>query len=325
MNRSLKALGLVALITFFASCKKDDDGDVTPPRDYTVQYATEKAQIEEYMHTHYMTVTENFDVTFDTLVDNSHQSIWDQTDYPRLSKEVRSLNEDNAPTYTVYYFMFQQGVGTAPTRADDVKVAYRGQLFDGTQFDYNPLGETALNLSGTIEGWQEIIPLFKPGTYVDVPNSPDPPSFQEYGAGVMFLPSGLGYYNSGSTSIGAYEPLIFSFKLHGADYLDADSDGILNINEREGEFGDPYYYNTDLDGDDDNNGTDNIYSTNYSPNYLDTDDDDDGFSTLFETKIPNEDEDAPAEYYDFEEIPTCTVSGNVVKIHLAATCQPGQQ
>lgn len=319
MNRCLKALGLVALITFVASCKKDDD-TYTPPRDYTVQYAAEKAQIEEYMQTHYMTVSENFDVTFDTLVDNSHQSIWDQTEYPRLSKQVRSLNVDNAPTYTVYYFMFQQGVGTAPTRADNVRVAYRGQLFDGTQFDFNPLGESSLNLSGTIEGWQEIIPMFKPGVYVDVPDSPNPPSFENYGAGVMFVPSGLGYYNSGSTNIGAYTPLIFSFKLYGADYLDADSDGILNINEREGEFGDPFYYNTDKEAGDVALDPTVAFKSDYTPDYLDIDDDNDGFSTRSEITIPGTSN--PTRYYDFDDIPTCTVGGNTVKIHLAATCQP---
>ncbi|MFP9098087.1 FKBP-type peptidyl-prolyl cis-trans isomerase [Flavobacterium sp. RHBU_24] len=320
MNRSLKALGLIALITLFASCKKDDGADVTPPRDYTVQYAAEKVQIEEYMQTHYMTVDANFNVTFDTLVAGSgHVSIWDQTDYPKISKNVYSVAEANVPLYTLYYIVLQQGVGIAPTRADNVKVAYRGQLFDGTQFDYNPLGETPLNLSGTIEGWQEIIPMFRPGVYVDEPGSPNPPSYQNYGAGVMFVPSGLAYYNSGSGNVGAYEPLIFSFKLHAAEYLDADSDGILNINERESEFSDPFYYNTDKDKGDVTLDHTVAYKDGYAPNYLDPDDDDDGFSTQLELIDPDTDE----EYPSFEAIRTniCSDTGTI-KVHLDPTCHP---
>ena len=327
MNRSLKALGLIALITLFASCKKDDDGaDVTPPRDRTVQYATEKVQIEEYMRTHYMTVDANFNVTFDTLISGSgHVSIWDQTEYPRLSKELRNLTEDNGTVvYTVHYIKLQEGVGIAPTRADNVKVAYRGQLLDGTQFDYNPLGETTLNLSGTIQGWQEILPLFRPGVYVDEPGSPNPPAYQNFGAGVMFVPSGLAYYNTVSGSVGTYEPLIFSFKMHAAEYLDGDGDGILNINERESEFEDVFYYNTDKEAGDVTLDYTVAYKADYLPDYLDADDDGDGYPTRLETRKPQDPQfpNAPAQYYDFEDIPTCTINNNAVKIHLAATCQP---
>jgi hypothetical protein len=46
------------------------------------------------------------------------------------------------------------------------------------------------------------------------------------GAGVMFIPSGLAYYSTGSGSIPTYVPLIFKFKLFAISRLDQDGDGI---------------------------------------------------------------------------------------------------
>jgi len=306
MNRYFKAFALVSLITLAASCKKDDDATV-PIRDYTEQYATEKADIEEYLHTHYMTVDENYNADFQAIPEGGTQvSIWDQTEYPLMSKQVQSLDEDNAPLYTVYYLVFNPGGGDQPTRADNVVVAYRGTVLDGTQFDYNPFPSSALALGSTIEGWQEIIPLFKGGTYVDVPNSPNPPGFENYGAGVMFLPSGLAYYSSSPSSlISAYDSMIFTFKLYSVEYLDSDGDGLQNRYEIDGVTDIARY---DTDGDE-------------TPNYLDADDDNDGYPTKTELTISGTGvgNNNPAQYYAFENIPTCT-SGT--KRHIDATCHP---
>ncbi|KOS08061.1 hypothetical protein AM493_19905 [Flavobacterium akiainvivens] len=305
MNIYFRAFVLISLITLAASCKKDDDTTVRL-RDYTEQYATEKVNIEEYLHTHYIaSVDANFNVVIDTLTDAGTQtSIWDQQDYPLQSKEVQSLEESNTPLYTVYYLMLTQGSGDQPTRADNVVVSYRGTLLDGTQFDYNPFPSSAMSLATTIEGWQEIMPLFKGGEYIDVPGSPDPASFQNYGAGVMFLPSGLAYYNtSPSTLVGSYASMIFSFKLYSVEYLDTDGDGILNRYETDG-VTDIAHYDTDGDG---------------TPNYRDIDDDGDGYLTAAEIQIPGTGvgNNNPIRYYDFDDIPTCE-SG--IKRHLDASC-----
>ncbi len=300
MNIYLKAFGLLSLITLFASCKKDDDSaNIAPPRDYGIQYATEKVDIETYLKTHYMTVDEtNFDVAFDTItVDNPHVSIWDQTEYPLQNKIVNSNEID----YTVYYITFNEGVGEAPTRADNVLTSYRGTLMrNGRQFDYMPYPQVYSSLLTTIEGWQEIIPLFKTGVYVDIPNDPNPATFQDFGAGVMFLPSGLAYYNTPRSGlVKAYDPLIFSIKLYDLEYTDVDSDGILNKYET-ADGVDLNDYDTDGDG---------------LPNYADADDDGDGYLTLDEIKIPDTD---PVEYYEFDAIPPC--SGGTLKKHLDPAC-----
>lgn len=309
MKRFLKAFTLIALISFLASCKKDDDNAVAPPRDYHEQYASEKDSILKYLKTHYIkSVDAEYNIVLDSITEtNPHTSIWEQTEYPldsitvNLSRLAGYYGTKNTVDYKVYYIKLNQGVGNKPTRGDDVLVAYRGTRLDDTQFDYNPYPQSLLSMTGVVEGWQEVLQLFNAGTYISEPNSPNPPRYENYGAGVMFLPSGLGYYNQSSGSLGAYQSMVFTFKLYGVNYTDADGDGILNKDE----------YDTDptldlgmIDTDGD-----------HIPNYLDADDDGDGVSTRLEIKMPNS---VPATYYSFENIPTCT--GGSKKRHLDPNC-----
>jgi FKBP-type peptidyl-prolyl cis-trans isomerase FkpA len=294
MNRYLKAFSLFSLIALFAACKKDDSVTVAPPRDYGVQYAAEKDSIENYLKTHYIeSVDEDMNIQLLPIPDGGDQvSIWDQDAYPLQNKIVNSNDVD----YTVYYLVLREGVGETPTRGDDVMVAYRGTLLDGTQFDYTPFPDALSPLPLFIEGWHNIIPLFKTGVYVDIPNSPDPPSYQDFGAGVMFLPSGLAYFNTTPSSIvSAYDSMIFSFKLYDLEYTDLDADGILNKDETVAGTDIKDY---DTDGDE-------------TPNYLDTDDDGDGYTTLREITDPETDE-------VYEVIPAC--SGGTVLKHLDPAC-----
>ncbi|OIQ15805.1 MAG: hypothetical protein BM557_10935 [Flavobacterium sp. MedPE-SWcel] len=295
MNRFLKVFSLFLLITFFAACNKDDGASVPPPRDYAEQYVTEKADIENYLKTHYIAnVDEDFNVELEEIPAlGGEVSIWDQTDYQLLTKEV-NLSDVN---FTLYYLVLQQGVGEAPTRADRVLVSYRGTTLEGNQFDYNPFPQVYSSLTGTILGWQEVIPMFKTGVYVDVPGSPDPASFEDYGAGVMFLPSAYGYYEAARVGIPAYSPLIFSFKLYDLEYVDSDGDGILNKDETDNGI-DIRDFDSDGDG---------------TPNYFDIDDDGDGYSTRSEITIPGSND-----VYEFENIPTC--DGGAVKKHLDPNC-----
>ena len=95
------------------------------------------------------------------------------------------------------------------------------------EFDYS---ETPIwfQLESVVSGWGEIVPLFKTGTYDTTPG-PNPSTFSNFGAGVMFLPSGLAYYEQiPSALIPSYSPLIFSFKLKSQKSRDHDRDGILS-------------------------------------------------------------------------------------------------
>ena len=81
----------------------------------------------------------------------------------------------------------------------------------GKQFEENKNPQTYLSLyGGVIRGWSEIFPRFKAGTYVGNPDGTI--SYSDFGAGIMFLPSGLGYYNNVAGSIPSYSNLIFTFK-----------------------------------------------------------------------------------------------------------------
>ena len=293
MKRYLKVLCLLSFVAFTA-CKKDDDNSIAPPRDYTVQYGTEKPMIEEYLKTHYITVDADMNVVVHDLPDDGSQtSIWDQQEYPLQHKMVTYSGVE----YTVYYLSFFEGVGDAPTRYDNVLVSYRGWLLDGTQFDYLPYPQNFSSLYGTIQGWQEIIPLFKEG-FFDTTPSPDPVQFTDYGAGVMFLPSALAYYDAIRPSIPSYSPLVFSFKLYDMQTADDDNDGIPNKYETE-----PGIELVDYDTDGDT-----------TPNYQDVDDDNDGYPTRDEITIPGTD---PAQVYEFDAIPVCTTGK---KRHIDVSC-----
>jgi hypothetical protein len=85
--------------------------------------------------------------------------------------------------------------------------------------------------------------------------------FSNFGSGVMFLPSGLAYYNQiPSALIPSYSPLIFSFKLKSQKSRDHDRDGILSKYEVNPTIANqkPKDYDSDGDG---------------IPNYYDIDDD----------------------------------------------------
>ena len=98
-------------------------------------------------------------------------------------------------------------------------------------------------------------------------NSDGTVRFDNYGIGVMFLPSGLAYFNVATTGISSYSCLIFKFELQQYKVMDHDNDYIPS-------------YMEDLDADMDiyNDDTD----ADLVSNFLDTDDDGDGFSTFRE-------------------------------------------
>lgn len=98
----------------------------------------------------------------------------------------------------LFYKIYEEGVGDHPTDESTVTVHYTGTLLDGTIFDGTVITNPAsLNLSNTIEGWQEGIPLLKRG-----------------GSATFIIPSELAYGKSGQgTIIGPNTPLVFDVDL----------------------------------------------------------------------------------------------------------------
>ena len=244
------------------------------------------------------------------------------------SQAAQSGSVQNGVTYKVYYLVLRQGVGQSPTNTDAVLASYNGRYLQSTTveavttvaataFEEVKLPQQFLSLLGTVKGWSEIFPQFKTGSYEEhkVNNIPDGTiDYTDFGAGVMFIPSGLAYYNYGAGSIPSYAPLVFSFKLYEIQRLDSDGDGVLNY--QEDLDGDGYMYDyrslvnypiTPTTNSDDTDG-DGI------PNFFDIDDDGDNYTTKVEIK--NTTTGLP---YPFADIPTCT-SGK--KNFLDATCHP---
>ncbi|SHG81773.1 FKBP-type peptidyl-prolyl cis-trans isomerase [Flavobacterium defluvii] len=291
MNKFKYYFVLLLASIAIVSCNKDkDEPETVPLRDYKVQYAADNDSIVKYLKTHYIKeVTANFDITIEKIPAGGTQtSIMYQTDYPLQTRDV--YNHD--VNYKVYYLTLNKGVGQSPMNTDRIYASYVGSLLNGTVFDSSyGLGrnfELYMNSSqAVIDGWGEIFPQFKTGT----PNAAGPDgtvTYKDFGAGVMFLPSGLGYYGGGADNIPSYSPLVFSFKLFDLQRLDHDGDGVLDINEdinKDGYLYDlrdtsrfptpPATMKDDTDGDG-------------IADFVDTDDDGDGFSTYYEVTKPKE-------------------------------------
>lgn len=266
MNK-LSQVFFILLLAFAASCSKSDDDNHEPLRDYSEQYAKDLDTIDEFIDTHYMTVTPDFDVTFTEITDDTPgTSIRLQTEYPL---EYKMVPDDNSGIdYKVYYIKLREGVNNRPVVGDSIHVTYKGNLINLVQFGISTTPswftlDRGSQLTSTITGWWQIFPLFKTGNY-DTGGGPNPVTFTDYGAGVMFLPSALAYYSENRTSIPSYSPLIFSFKLYELEHRDQDRDGFLSKDEVANPGDDPLEYDTDADG---------------TPNFLDVDDDGDHILT----------------------------------------------
>jgi hypothetical protein len=312
----------ITTLSLFSCTKNNDSAEVAPPREYSVQYATDLNDIEEYLKTYYIEVKNNpgsvgdQDVTITKIPEGGVQkSIWDQTDYQLTSREV-SLHDI---TYKVYYLVLREGTGSSPCNVDGVLSSYKGDYLEqevvsnvssltATRFEEVKYPQQMISLFSTIKGWSEIFPKFKTGTFTA--NNDGTVSYNDFGAGVMFIPSGLGYYSSGTGVIPTYAPLVFSFKLYALERADQDNDGVLSYQEDNGD-GYMSFLAAGVDNPDDTD-KDGI------PDFADVDDDGDSFSTKSEIKNP-----ATGSSYLFANIPSCdgnTTDPARVKKHLDKSC-----
>ncbi|KIC00905.1 FKBP-type peptidyl-prolyl cis-trans isomerase FkpA precursor [Flavobacterium sp. JRM] len=289
------------------SCSKSDSASVEPLRDFQVQYDADIAVIKNYLETNTITVTNNPGQTDDQDVkielittpatQKSIMSYLNSPTFPTL--KVKTVNLHNV-NYQLYYLVLREGIGESPSNVDGVLASYNGtylftkaatatdpSVVTATQFEEIVFPQTFYDLYQMIKGWGEVFPEFKVGTAVG-DSASGTIKYNDFGAGVMFLPSGLGYYAGGSGSIPSYSPLVFSFKLYALQRLDHDGDGILSYLEDKN--GDGYmrdmrntteYPNQKLGDNPDDTDKDGV------PDFLDVDDDGDGYTTKVETKRPD--------------------------------------
>ncbi|WP_456437009.1 FKBP-type peptidyl-prolyl cis-trans isomerase [Psychroserpens sp.] len=271
---------LLLSVLCFTSCKNDDDNSFVsePPRDRTVQQEADKDSLLNYLNTHYYKSSTfetpgNYtyqDIVIEELPDDNDDGVFDDLPDPDVNTLLIDVieiftTEYLEVEYEYYILKLNQGGGDTPNSSDSVNINYFGNSFDGEDFD-STANPTRFDLLGLIEAWRVVIPDF--GTATDIVENGDGTfSYDNYGLGVMFIPSGLAYFNSPPFGVSQYENLIFKFELYTAEANDHDQDLIFSFIEDLNGNGNVLDDDTDIDG---------------VPNVYDIDDDGDGVLTRFE-------------------------------------------
>ena len=271
MHRLLKLnLGLLASVILVTSCKKNDVDNPPPPRDRTEQAQQSQADIEDFLSSHFYNYEdfqnppEGFDykIEIDSLTgENADKTpLIEQVDYKMVTDRV----EPNL-TYKMYYLNVIQGEGDILGFADAALLSYKGMDLELDVFDLSNT-PVQFDLTSVIAGFQEGLTGFNgAGSFIE--NEDGTIIFENFGVGAIFIPTGLGYFNSSSVGSGLplYSDLVFTFQLYAVvTDLDHDGDGVPSIEEDRN--GNGILIDDDTDGD----GT---------PDYLDEDDDGDGVLT----------------------------------------------
>tara|TARA_R110000868_G_scaffold1389_3_gene10680 strand:- start:872 stop:1870 length:999 start_codon:yes stop_codon:yes gene_type:complete len=254
----------------FLSCKKNDSATVitVPVRDRGEQQIIDNDSIIGYLETHYYNSSD--------FVSNPNPSINDLV-ITELSEgetvpDGNTLLKDVVETkmvvyaetdYEFYILKLNQGGGDSPTFADKVRINYEGRLLDETLFD-NTVSPVTFDLFSLVPGWSKAVPNFSTAeSFVDAGDGTV--DYMNHGVGVIFLPSGLGYFSGSTLSIPSYSPLIFKIELFQMYQNDEDIDGIPS-------------YLEDLNGDGEFTLADDTDEDKIL-NYNDNDDDGDGILT----------------------------------------------
>ena len=259
-------------------CPSDDSFEVVV-RPYSEVYNEDIVKIETFLDTHFYTEDANYNVTFTKITSTTPGTpISDELD-TSVNQDVASkklkckIVSAGGVDHKLYFLKLNEGSGgntgeMQPTRLDSILPAYKGyRLADLSVFETKNNADTWFELPSLIQAWQQVFPEFKAGD--DNAANPDgTPNFTNFGAGVMFVPSGLAYFNQINEGIPAYTALIFSFKLMKVRFKDHDGDKILSKDE----YGGPTT-GTALDTDGDG-----------KPDYGDYDDDNDGKVTFEEIR-----------------------------------------
>ena len=244
---------ILAISIVIFSCKNDDNDEVDN-FDAAAQSLIDDATLIAYLQTHYL--KEN-DGGLDTIT-NGESSLMNDN---RL--KIQDIIKDDI-SYKLYYLQENEGSTISPSSVDSIYCTYTGMLLDSTVFDSKTSFSWGITLDQVIPGWQYGFSNFKGGNVVVYDDESF--DFENYGKGILFIPSGLAYGNRGSSTgaITENSPLIFEIALKDVYLRDHDLDGVKS--KFEDLNGDNDLTNDDTDGDG-------------IPNLYDTDDDGDGILT----------------------------------------------
>lgn len=271
------------------SCGEDDDSPTTITfRDKTEQQAADKDSLLGYLTTHYYNSSffeaganhKYTDITITKLpqdADGDYLAMPDPDDNTLLIDAIETIEVEFLEVdYEYYILRINQGGGENPKFTDAIRVRYEGSnvqsetVFESISTPQDLLLQgNGFNTFGTIKAWQYVMPTFNsavvPSGGYSIVNGVV--QYENFGLGVMFIPSGLAYFAASRPNIPAYSNLIFKFELLQHEEMDHDNDGVPSYVE-------DYNNNEDiLDDDTDGDGL---------PDFIDTDDDGDGVGTIFE-------------------------------------------
>ncbi|WP_247653552.1 FKBP-type peptidyl-prolyl cis-trans isomerase [Flavobacterium sp. CS20] len=276
-------------LLLFNSCGSDDGGgsssniQLRDPEEVKVE---NQIEIENFLETHFFEFVDNPQnpnfqiVVFDTIAgENIDKTPIIESEFLN-SKQITQQDVE----YTLYYLLKREGNLNErhPKFADSTLVTFQGITIENEVFDTNP-NPTWFDLPQTVRGFYELLPELR-GSSGFVENNDGTVSFNDdFGIGVVFVPSGLGFFASPpiASPIKQYQPIIFSVQLYKSKLTDHDQDGIpsyledLNNNRRVNDIRDGDDIGDDTDGDG-------------IPNYADRNDDGDSKLTIDEIII-NED------------------------------------
>lgn len=301
MKLKLSLFALVCFSVIISSCDDDnsDDPTLVQERDRTEQQAADKDTLQNYFQNHYYNSSVLNALANPSIEDLVITKLAEGETVPQGSTLLSTPGVLDVKTtthldveYEYYILQIREGLGEdQPKFSDKVRVNYEGTLLDATVFD-STSNPTDFDMIYLITAWGRVLPEFKTSNaYIE--NGDGTASYEGYGFGVMFVPSGLAYYSSFVNGIPSYSSLIFKFELLQTKTNDHDNDYIPSYME-------DIDTNLDLNNDDSD--------ANSNPNFLDTDDDGDGTRTYRELGVETYNQSTKAELQ--EELQALTLADN---------------
>ncbi len=261
---------LISILFVGFSCGDDGADNVieVPEADRTEQQVIDNDSLVGYLQTHY--VNESILINNQSILFNDFEINELPEDGNLPDPDQNTLLIDLVETFTTTYFdveyeyyiikVNQGGSDNSPNFSDKVRVSYEGTLMDNTVFD-SSITPVDFDLTSTIAGWGRVLPEFNNAEDFII-NSDGTVTYNNPGIGIMFLPSGLGYYSATAGSVPVYSNLIFKFKIYQSEFNDHDFDNVpSHLEDLDGDFdltddnSDDDSFADFVDGDDDNDGT----------------------------------------------------------------------
>ena len=249
---------LLSLFIAISACKKDEETQLSPSEqskvdnDILVEYMkihvlkTEIFRTEEETDQEYAEKIKRSSTKVDWKVENLADDAPEGTEtlFDLMGESYIAHNEDGTD-YKVYYYRIDEGVGANPVDEDEVVVDYFGNYLSGTNFDNSLRNQSCAEfpLDKVIKGWTLAIPMFKIGEVRDGVNefpgvregdqeegeeadyevNPYREKMDNYGRGIILIPSGLAYGPNGSSGISPNSVLSFDIVLFDIKEVEEDN------------------------------------------------------------------------------------------------------